>query len=62
MSGDLQVRQAPVTPCTLGGDTIPVVGQWGPWVTVPSPGFLVGYVLPNSGMVYEFRNEPEGDQ
>lgn len=61
MSGQLQVRQMMRTPNPLSGDVIHVTGQPGAWHDVPSPGWLFGFVLPGSGMVYEFRNAPEGD-
>lgn len=59
--GQLQVRQAstlPAGPSAVKGEEARWL-RWGAWTDVPSPGFLVGFILPGSGMVYEFRNAPE---
>lgn len=52
--GVLQVRQGRISPL---GPT-----DWGGWLDVVSPAWLIGFILPNSGMVYQFRNAQEIDQ
>jgi hypothetical protein len=57
MTGPLQVRQG------IRNEPAAVYFaiHWGPWITVQSAGWLWGYVIADSGMVYEFRNEPLED-
>ena len=35
--------------------------DWGGWLDVVSPAWLIGFILPRSGMVYEFRNAEDID-
>lgn len=59
MAGQLQVRQGQLRP--VGGhDEAPHYAvRWSGWCDIPSPAWLAGFTIPNSGLVYEFRNEPE---
>lgn len=61
--GQLQVRQGHKSLVYHPHNSLaPWYITWGPWIDVPSPGWLFGFILPQPGLVYEFRYAPEGEQ